>query len=94
MNAEYYADEIISILNKGLDADELRVRLTKVINRIFEQERTKHLTKGTEQYKRIDAENPIRVMPKRDVENAGYKPTLADFTNEARFTPEERIGED
>lgn len=94
MNAEYYADEIISILNKGLDANELRVRLIQVINRIFEQEKAKYLITGTKQYKRIDAENPIRTMPKRDVENEGYKPTLADFTNEARFTPEERIGED
>jgi len=93
MNAEYFSDEIISILNEGLDTDELRIRITKVINRIFEQERTKHLAKGITEYKRIDAENPVRELPKRDGTDERNKPIIATLTNEGRFINEQTIEE-
>ena len=93
MNAEYFSDEILSILNEGLDTDELRIRITKVINRIFEQERTKHATKGITEYKRIDEQNPVRELPKRDGENERNKPIIATLTNEGRFIQDDKIEE-
>lgn len=84
MNNKYFADKIIELLNKELEVNELRERLIAIVNEVRSEEREKHLTKGTEEYKRIDAENPLRVMPERLEPFQGGEPVIATFTNEGR----------
>lgn len=94
MNDRYFADKIIELSNKELEINEYRDRLIEVIGEIRAEERTKHLTKGIEQYKRIDAENPVREMPSRDVKMVREVPAINSLTNEGRFTNEQDIKED
>ena len=93
MTTEYYISEILSTLNKELGADELRIRLAEIVNEIRNEERTKHANEGTKQYKRIDAENPIRELPERNKQVERQDPIIESYTNEARFSPEDKIEE-
>ena len=93
MTTEYYISEILSTLNKGLGADELRIRLAEIVNNIRAEERTKHLAEGVKQYKRIDEQSPAIQMPNRDGTSEGNIPTIVALTNEARFNPEDKIEE-
>ena len=94
MNTKFYADKIIELSNKELEINEYRDRLIAIINEIRNEERTKHLAEGVKQYKRIDAENPIRELPERNKQVERQDPIIESYTNEARFTPDERIGEE
>ena len=93
MTTEYYIAEILSTLNKGLGADELRIRLAEIVNEIRNEERTKHLAEGVKQYKRIDEQSPVIQMPNRDGTSEGNIPTIVALTNEARFDDPQKIGE-
>ena len=94
MNTKYYADKIIELSNKELEINEYRDRLIAIINEIRNEERTKRLAEGVKQYKRIDEQSPAIQMPNRDGTSEGNIPTIVALTNEARFTPDERIGEE
>ena len=93
MNTKYYADQIIELSNKELDINEYRDRLIAIINEIRVEERTKYADEGAKQYKRIDAENPIRELPKRDFEMERQKPIINSLTNEGRIERPDKIEE-
>lgn len=93
MNNKYFADKIIELLNKELEVNELRERLIAIVNEVRSEEREKHLTKGAEEYKRIDVENTLRVMPERPKPFQGGEPAIATFTNEGRVERPDKIEE-
>ena len=93
MNNKYFADKIIELLNKELEVNELRERLIAIVNEVRAEEREKHLAEGVKQYKRIDAENPVRELPERNKPVERQDPIIESYTNEARFDNEQKIEE-
>ena len=93
MNDRYFADKIIELSNKELEINEYRDRIIAILAEVRAEERTKHLAKGTDTYKRIDEQNTIREMPSRDVEVVREVPTINSLTNEGRFIQDDKIEE-
>jgi len=94
MNDRYFADKIIELSNKELEINEYRDRIIAILAEVRAEERSKRVDEGIKQYKRIDAENPIVRLPSEVSEDKRHIPIVVSLTKEARFTPEDKIGED